>query len=80
MDLAAADAAAPPPPLKSVFNGVQIGVIAYSVRQGIAAPDLIPIMNKIGISEVELMSNHAEDSLALPRRRPSVVVGAGAAG
>jgi sugar phosphate isomerase/epimerase len=57
---------APPPPLKSLFNGVQIGVITYSFRQGIAAPDLIPIMNKIGLSEVELMSNHAEALAGAP--------------
>jgi sugar phosphate isomerase/epimerase len=57
---------APPPPLKSLFNGVQIGVITYSFRQGIAAPDLIPIMNKIGLSEVELMSNHCEALAGAP--------------
>ncbi len=57
---------APPPPLKSLFNGVQIGVITYSFRQGVAATDLIPVMNKIGISEVELMSNHAEALAGAP--------------
>ena len=56
----------PPPPLKSLFNGVQIGVITYSFRQGVAATDLIPVMNKIGISEVELMSNHAEALAGAP--------------
>lgn len=56
----------PPAYPKSLFNGVQIGVITYSFRQGIAAPDLIPIMNKLGISEVELMSNHAEALAGAP--------------
>jgi sugar phosphate isomerase/epimerase len=45
---------------------VQIGVITYSFRQGVAATDLIPVMNKIGISEVELMSNHAEALAGAP--------------
>ena len=56
----------PPPPPKSNFNGVQIGVITYSFRQGVAGKDLIPIMNKLGISEVELMSNHCEELAGAP--------------
>lgn len=56
----------PPPPPKSNWNGVQIGVITYSFRQGVAAKDLIPIMNKLGINEVELMSNHCEELAGAP--------------
>ncbi|MDE3196571.1 MAG: sugar phosphate isomerase/epimerase, partial [Acidobacteriota bacterium] len=56
----------PPPPPKSNFNGVQIGVITYSFRQGVAAKDLIPVMNKLGITEVELMSNHCEELAGAP--------------
>ena len=50
----------------SRINGVQIGVITYSFRQGVAAKDLIPVMNKLGISEVELMSNHCEELAGAP--------------
>ena len=59
---------APPPPLKSTFNGVQIGVITYSFRQGVTAQDLIPTMKKLGITCCELMSNHAEALAGAPRR------------
>lgn len=57
---------APPPPLKSTFNGVQIGVITYSFRQGVTAQDLIPTMKKLGITCCELMSNHAEALAGAP--------------
>ena len=56
----------PPPKPNSNFGGVQIGVITYSFRQGVAAKDLIPIMNKLGINGVELMSNHAEALAGAP--------------
>ncbi|HVW85269.1 MAG TPA: sugar phosphate isomerase/epimerase [Bryobacteraceae bacterium] len=56
----------PPPPPKSNFGGVQIGVITYSFRQGIKAEDLIPTINKLGINAVELMSNHAEALAGAP--------------
>ncbi len=57
---------APPPPLKSTFSGVQIGVITYSFRQGVTAQDLIPTMKKLGITCCELMSNHAEALAGAP--------------
>ncbi|HKD09301.1 MAG TPA: sugar phosphate isomerase/epimerase [Bryobacteraceae bacterium] len=56
----------PPPPLKSDYAGVKIGVITYSFRQGVAANDLISIISKLGISHVELMSNHAEALAGAP--------------
>lgn len=57
---------APPPPLKSDYAGVKIGVITYSFRQGVPATDLVPIISKLGISHVELMSNHAEALAGAP--------------
>lgn len=56
----------PPPKPNSNFAGVQIGVITYSFRQGVTAQDLIPIITKLGISTVELMSNHAEALAGAP--------------
>ena len=44
----------------SKINGVQIGAITYSFRQGVPKPEIIPDMVKIGLSEVELMSGDAE--------------------
>jgi len=44
----------------SRFGGVQIGMITYSLRQGVAKSDIIPSMVKLGISSVELMSGDAE--------------------
>jgi sugar phosphate isomerase/epimerase len=49
----------------SKIHGVQIGVISYSFM-GLTAADIIPAMLKIGLSEVELMSNHAESLAGAP--------------
>ena len=56
----------PPPKPNSNYAGVQIGVITYSFRQGVTAQDLIPVITKLGISSVELMSNHAEALAGAP--------------
>jgi sugar phosphate isomerase/epimerase len=49
----------------SRYAGVQIGVISYSLRE-MAATDILPAIAKLGISEVELMSNHAEALVGAP--------------
>jgi sugar phosphate isomerase/epimerase len=49
----------------SNFDGVQIGVITYSFN-GMPAKDMISAMASIGISAVELMSNHAEELAGAP--------------
>jgi len=55
----------------SVFAGVQIGAISYCFRT-MPAAEIIPAMTKIGLSEVELMSNHAEALAGAPiPERPS---------
>ena len=46
--------------------GVQIGIITYSLRQGIAKADLPAVIAKIGISSVELMSGDAEAIAGAP--------------
>src|SRR5579871_1630856 len=53
----------------SRIAGVQIGVITGSF-QGMAASDIIPAMLKIGLSEVELQSNHAEALAGAPITAP----------
>lgn len=58
---AAAALAAP----DSKIDGVQIGVISYSFRD-LPPAQIIPSMLKIGLSEVELMSNHAEALAGAP--------------
>jgi sugar phosphate isomerase/epimerase len=50
----------------SKITGVQIGVITYSLRQGIAKPDLPAVIAKIGLSSVELMSGDAEAMAGAP--------------
>ncbi len=55
----------PIPKPNSKFAGVQIGVITYSFM-GVQATDLIPTIAKLGINEVELMSNHAEAIVGAP--------------
>lgn len=75
--LAAIPAAALASP-NSRIDGVQIGVISYSFRD-LPPTQIIPSMLKIGLSEVELMSNHAEalaGAPAVPRGRvqtPAIV-------
>jgi sugar phosphate isomerase/epimerase len=51
--------------LNSKIDGVQIGAISYSFRD-LPATQIIPAMVKIGLSEVELMSNHAEALTGAP--------------
>src|SRR6202012_3831116 len=55
----------PIPKPNSRFAGVQIGVITYSFM-GVPPADLISTIGKLGISEVELMSNHAEAIVGAP--------------
>jgi len=50
----------------SKITGVQIGVITYSLRQGIAKADLPAVIAKIGLSSVELMSGDAEAMAGAP--------------
>jgi sugar phosphate isomerase/epimerase len=49
----------------SRISGVQVGVISYSFRD-LPAGEIVPSMTKIGLSEVELMSNHAEALAGAP--------------
>jgi len=52
----------------SKFGGVQIGAITYSWRSMPSAPkDIIGYCLQAGISDLELMSNVAEDYLGLPQ-------------
>src|ERR1700722_20604856 len=51
--------------VNSKFNGVQIGTISYSFR-ALPVDQILPGLLKAGISEVELMSNHAEALLGAP--------------
>lgn len=55
----------------SVFGGVQIGAISYSFRS-LPADQILPAIVKAGLSEVELMSNHAEALVGAPSVRRSV--------
>ncbi len=64
MALAAIPAAALAAP-NSKIDGVQIGAISYSFRD-LPVAQIIPAMVKIGLSEVELMSNHAEALAGAP--------------
>jgi sugar phosphate isomerase/epimerase len=57
----------------SNFDGVHIGVITYSFN-GMQASEIIPSMVQIGLSNCELMSNHAESLAGAP------AAGRGAAG
>ncbi len=50
----------------SKISGVQVGVITYSLRQGIAKPELPAVIAKIGLSSVELMSGDAEVMAGAP--------------
>jgi sugar phosphate isomerase/epimerase len=60
----------------SKIDGVQIGAITYSFRQGVPKMELPAVMAKIGLSEVELMSGDAEAMAGAPARaagRPALV-------
>src|ERR1700691_495402 len=50
----------------SKIDGVQIGAITYSFRQGVPKAELPAVMAKIGLSEVELMSGDAEAMAGAP--------------
>ena len=63
----------------SRYAGVQIGVISYSFNT-IPAMDLIPTVAKLGINEVELMSNHAETLVGAPTAPPRAPAGGGGGG
>lgn len=52
--------------INSKFKGVQIGAISYSFRS-MQPEDIIPAMVKIGIGQVELMSNDCEALAGAPR-------------
>jgi sugar phosphate isomerase/epimerase len=52
--------------LNSKFSGVQIGAITYSFRSIPNAEDVIKAYSQIGLSEAELMSNHAEALAGAP--------------
>lgn len=50
----------------SKISGVQVGIITYSLRQGIAKADLPATVAKLGINSVELMSGDAEAIAGAP--------------
>jgi sugar phosphate isomerase/epimerase len=49
----------------SDIDGVHLGVITYSFN-GMQASEIIPAMVKVGLSNCELMSNHAEQLAGMP--------------
>jgi len=51
--------------ITSKINGVRIGAITYSFRS-MPAETIIPAYVKIGLGEMELMSNHAEALAGIP--------------
>jgi len=51
--------------INSKINGVRIGAITYSFRT-MPAETIIPAYVKIGLGEMELMSNHAEALAGMP--------------
>ena len=55
--------------INSKIEGVQIGAISYSFRD-LPVNAIIPAMVKIGLGEVELMSNHAEALAGAPSGFP----------
>jgi sugar phosphate isomerase/epimerase len=63
--LAGIPAAAALGAVSSKFGGVQIGAISYSFR-ALPADQVLPAFVKTGLSEVELMSNHAEALVGAP--------------
>ena len=54
----------------STFHGVLIGAQTYSFRTIPDAEDIIKAMQQIGLSEAELMSNHAEALAGAPAAPP----------
>ena len=63
----------------SRIGGVEIGIISSSLT-GMTAGDIIPSMLKIGLSEVELQSAHAEALAGAPSANAGGGRGAAAAG
>jgi hypothetical protein len=63
----------------SRIGGVEIGIISSSLT-GMTAADVIPSMLKIGLSEVELQSAHAEALAGAPSANAGGGRGAAAAG
>ena len=61
----------------SKINGVQIGAITYSFRSIPDPEEIIKAYVEVGLSEVELMSNHAEQLAGAP---PAPPVGGGRGG
>jgi sugar phosphate isomerase/epimerase len=57
--------------VNSKINGVQIGAITYSFRSMPNPEDIIKAYETIGLSEMELMSNHAEMLAGAPIARPA---------
>src|SRR5260370_565356 len=49
----------------SRIGNVQIGIISYSFRD-LPASEIVPSMVKLGLNEVELMSNHCEALAGAP--------------
>src|SRR3954447_25188620 len=54
----------------SKISGVQIGAITYSFRTIPSAEDIIKAYKTIGLTEAELMSNHAEQLAGAPAAPP----------
>ena len=63
--------------IDSKIHGVQIGAITYSFRAIPSADDIIMAYRTIGLSEMELMSNHAEQLAGAPM--PAAPAGRGRA-
>ncbi len=55
-----------PPATLAPFAGVVIGAITYSFRSIPNAEDIVPAMQQIGLTEVEVMSNHVEALAGAP--------------
>ena len=53
-------------PQSSKIDGVQIGAITYSFRQGVDKKTLPAVFQSIGLSEAELMSGDAEIIAGIP--------------
>src|ERR1700722_10081666 len=53
-------------PQSSKIDGVQIGAITYSFRQGVDKKTLPAVFQSIGLSEAELMSGDAEIIAGVP--------------
>jgi sugar phosphate isomerase/epimerase len=55
----------------SKIDGVEIGIISYSLRQipHLDVDTIVKTMTQLGLSEVELMANHAEAAAGAPAQR-----------